>query len=187
MDNKRQFKKDCLKNEEELVRMAKTDDNAFQTLYNYYFPEILGYIYKRVGSKEVTEDLVSVIFIKVFTNLNKYKSNSFRAWLYRIATNSLIDYYRKNSRVSEINIEDVNEPQSIASTPIEDVQKKQDMEMIKDILNSLPQRYKEILHLKFFSELNIEEISKVMDISVGNVSAITNRALKKFHQKSIKI
>jgi len=103
---KKQFKKqDMLENEAQIVEMAKKDDQAFEVLYDFYFPKIYGYIYKRVGSFDVAQDLVSITFIKVFNNLDgyQYKGYSFSAWIYRIATNNLIDYYRKANRKKEIN------------------------------------------------------------------------------------
>jgi len=98
-----------LEHEAELVERAKTDDRAFTILYDYYFPKIYGYIYKRVGNFDLAEDLVSSIFLKVFTNIGAYKEQgySFSAWVYRIATNKLIDHYRKAGQKKVVSLDEV--------------------------------------------------------------------------------
>lgn len=97
-----------IENEAMLVEQAKTDDRAFEKLYNYYFPQIYGFIIKRAGQKELAEDIVSTVFMKVFTHLNDYepKTSSFKSWVYKIATNTLIDHYRKSSVKNEFTVEE---------------------------------------------------------------------------------
>ena len=175
---------DILENEPEIVEQAKKDDQAFEILYHHYFPKIYGYIFKRVGNHETTEDIVSITFVKVFTNLSKYnnKGYTFGAWVYKIATNNLVDHYRKQGRNKEVGIEEANEIKDESLTPEDQVQISQDKESIKVIINKLPKRYQKVLNLKFFAELSITEIAHVMDISENNSRVLTFRALKKFHK-----
>src|ERR1051326_1164607 len=68
---------------------------AFTELYNLYFKKIYRFIYFRVSHKEVAEDLSEDVFVKVFSKLSSLSSDaSFEGWLYQIARNTVIDYYR---------------------------------------------------------------------------------------------
>jgi RNA polymerase sigma-70 factor (ECF subfamily) len=171
-----------LANEAELVEQAKTDDQAFEVLYRHYFPRIYGYLFKRTGNREVTEDLVSETFMKVFCNLKKYEQRnfSFGCWLYRIATNNLIDYYRQAGRRAQVNLEDIQELKDYGATPEEIAGLAQNRELVKKALGKLKGRYQEVLHLKFFAELSNIEIAETLGLSVNNTAVLVHRALKKF-------
>lgn len=177
-----------LANEAELIREAVTDDSAFEVLYEHYFPKIYGYVGRRVGNKETTEDLVSVIFMKVFCNLKKYTpgdhSGSFRAWVYRIATNVIIDHYRKKGRNPDaIDIESISEPGDPSQDPGLNTMLIQDKAIVHSTLSTLPDKYQQILHLKYFAELKNTEIAEALDISANNVGVLLHRALQKFEEK----
>jgi RNA polymerase sigma-70 factor (ECF subfamily) len=85
------------KNEARLVaRATRGDQEAFGQLYEIYLDAIYRYLYHRVSVKEDAEDLTEHVFLKAWENLEGYRPQGvgFRAWLYRIAHNALIDHYR---------------------------------------------------------------------------------------------
>ena len=172
-----------LENEAELVERAKTDDQAFTILYDFYFPKIYGYIYKRVGNFDLAEDLVSATFLKVFTYLGRYNNRgySFSAWVYRIATNNLIDHYRKAGRKKIVPLEQAEHIQDEhVDSPDTAVVRLQDRELVQRALEDVPEKYQKVLHLKFFADQSNEEIAEALEISENNVRVITFRALKSF-------
>lgn len=172
-----------LENENMLVEQAKTDDNAFEALYDFYFPKIYFFVLKRTGQKETAEDIVSATFIKVFTGLKSFKpnnENSFAAWVYRIANNKLTDYYRQHARQVSIDIEEVPEIRDYDQDPYSDLIKNADRIIVKKALLQLPVRDQQILQLKFFAELDNKEIAKIMDTKPNNVGVWLFRALKRF-------
>jgi RNA polymerase sigma-70 factor (ECF subfamily) len=181
-----------LNNELALIEQAKTDDQAFGILYDFYFSRIYYFILKRVGQKEIAEDIVSTIFLKVFTGLKKFQPKneySFSSWLYRIATNNLTDYYRHQGKQKIVNIENIIEPvddrQDLETQVMNDV----DKELVRKILNDLSPRVQEILQLKFYGELSNLEIAVVLKTTPGNAGVLIYRALKKFklsYQKYVK-
>jgi len=179
-----QSKKDILENESEIVEKAKTDDAAFEILYNHYFPKIYGYLFKRTGNHETAEDLVSTTFMKVFCNLKKYefKGFSFGAWLYKIATNNLIDYYRKIGKRKEVDIEQVKEPVDTSAAPEKLAQRSQERQIIQVVLAQLSDRYQKVLNLRYFAEMSNDEISKILEISVNNTRVLVHRSLKHFQK-----
>lgn len=179
------FVKEKLDGEEQIVEMAKTDDRSFEILYNHYFPKIYGYIYKRVGSTEIAEDIVSDTFLKVFCNLKKYnyQGYSFSAWIYRIATNNLVDYYRKSGRSKEIKIDSIQGFSDEENpSPFEKVASVYERSIVRSAISCLSEKDQKVLYLKFFAELDINEIAKTMQISENNARVLVHRAIKKFDQ-----
>ncbi len=179
------YQKSILENEAELVEQAKTDDHAFGVVYDFYFPKIYGYIYKRTGNKEVCEDLVSEIFLKVFTNLHKYKFKgySFSAWLYRIATNHLTDYYRKESKAKNISLDKEDSKIQVADQKYdikEIVDNNYNKEFISYLISKLSVKYQIVINLRYFAQKDYDEIAKIMKISTNNARVLSLRAINKF-------
>ncbi|NCT55014.1 sigma-70 family RNA polymerase sigma factor [Candidatus Falkowbacteria bacterium] len=172
-----------LDNENILVERAKTDDNAFSILYDFYFPRIYGFIFKRVGGKEVAEDIVSAVFMKAFTNLNSFypqREASFSAWLYRIASNQLIDHYRYAGRRPTVALENINEPGDDRQNPQIDFLRQEERSLVERALMSLADKDREILTLKFYAELEPSEIADILKTNANNVGVMAYRALQKF-------
>jgi len=175
--------KNKLENEAELIEKAINDDKAFEVLYDFYFEKIYFYTFKRIGHKETTEDIVSEIFTKIFLNLNKYKSDdkysSFSCWVYKIATNSIIDYYRKH-KIKEVELDKANTIEDKSKNQEEKMLENVDSIKIKNCIKSLPEKYQKIINLKFFGELSNEEIAETLNISKNNAGVLIYRALKSF-------
>lgn len=174
----------ALTNERELVELAKTDEASFVQLYNHYFPKIYGYVAKRTPVRVEAEDITSVVFLKVVTNLKTYtyQDCSFSAWIYKIATNCLIDHYRKVGRNPVSIVEEFPEIKDEKQNPVDDLALKEDAAEVHAALAKLSPNYREILYLKYFGELTNQEIAETMDISPNNAGVILYRALAKFHE-----
>ena len=177
-----------LKDEAALVERAKTEDADFEVLYYHYFPKIYSFVIKRVGNKETAEDIVSDVFLKAFSNLKKYNDRgfSFGAWLYRIATNCLTDHYRHQARHQEVTTEDglANEPGKESSKQA--AEKNSDREAIEKVLVRLPERYSQVVYLRYFAEMEIYEIADVMKVSKAHASVLIHRALESFKHECAK-
>jgi len=174
-----------LENEKELVNLARDDDQAFEQLYNHYFPKIYGYVFKRVGHHETAEDIVSKTFTKVFLNLKDYehKGFTFGAWVYKIATNNLIDHYRSSSKKKDVvDIENIAEPEAPGMGIDEQVDQHQKSDHVRQLLKELPEKDQQIVSLKYFAEMSGVEIAGVLEITENNARVKLSRALNKFHQ-----
>ncbi len=168
--------------EHALVERAKNDEQAFRELYERYFNEVYGFIAKRVGGRETAEDLTSELFIKIFTKLSSYEPRdcSFRAWLYRVAHNILIDHYRKASVRRETTVEEFPEIRDENQDVNEEIMRRHDAATVRSVLDQLPERYGQVLELKFFAEMDHAEIAGVMNVTVNNVGVMVFRALRAF-------
>lgn len=171
--------------EVELIKRAKTDNNAFNMLYEHYFPKIYSFVIKRTGERESAEDIVSLTFTQAFVHLEKYECRSctFGAWLYKIATNKLIDHYRKQSGKTTIPIEDyaeIEEEKNSDNSVKNNVDLGLQAKKVRLILKKMPSKYQKVISLKFFSELSNAEIAQAMDVSLNNAYVLLFRALKNF-------
>lgn len=167
--------------EAQLVEKAKTDDGAFGQLYEKYLPLIYGYVHRRVGNQDDAEEITSQIFLKVVEHLRSFKGTTFKAWIYRIATNTIIDYYRTFKPTEDI--EELHEvlPEK-ALNPHDELAKGQDRAHVMKVLSKLPEKHQQILHLKFFADLETAEIAASLNCTENNVGVMLHRAMAQFEQ-----
>lgn len=166
--------------ERKLVEQAQKSLHAFSELYDYYLPRIYRYSLNRVGNVEIAEDLTSKTFLKAMKNLGGFKYTvSFSAWLYRIAHNTIIDFYRTNRKYS-ISVEAIENFLSSDKRTEEAAEKAELSKKILEILKKLPAPYQEILSLRFFEEKNNSEIAEILDCSTNNVAVKMHRALNSY-------
>lgn len=166
------------------IRQIKLKSNqvaANELIYKYY-KEIYAYIYKQTLNKELSMDLTQEIFINMLQSINNYDEGkaAFRTWLYKIATNKLMDYYRskqyKNSNiVASIDDYDLHDTEDFTIT----IENKQEAETIINIVNRLDASSQIILRLKIFAQYTFSEISDVLNISESTVKTKYYSIIKK--------
>jgi len=157
-----------------LEKARQLDETALATLAKEYYPIIFRYFYYRTKTKEDAEDLTSEVFVRVVSTI-KTQKGYFTAWLFRIAKNLLIDYYRKSEKSKETSL------QQIDSESIPDSHKYESETLrpkeIKKLLRFLTDEQKEVITLKFLENYSNEEVAKIMNKSIGAVKALQFRAL----------
>ena len=172
--------------EKELVQKAKKDPEAFVELYNFYFPKIFRFAAYRVSSLEDTEDVVADIFEKALKHLANFRwreNANFGSWLFQIARNTIIDYYKKNSRGHLVNLADLPEIASHEILPSDAVKRKEGFQELQKLVNTLPARQAEIVALRFFGERRNKEIAQIFKISEKTVASNLCRALRTLHRR----
>ena len=166
-----------------VAALAVKDNDAFIELYNRFFPLVYGMIFARIKNVTATDDIVSEIFMKVALNLDKYdRKFAFSTWLFAIARNTLVDYFRRQNR----NREDRNAFfEYLAPSSEQPEEKLLSDEIIESLLRAmgkLSQRQRKILELKYWAELANVEIAEVMNLSASNVGYIHYQAIKKLRE-----
>ncbi len=168
--------------EQNLVRDAQKSLGAFNKLYEYYLPIMFRYIVNRVANKDIAEDLTSQTFLKALKKLNSFdNSRSFGAWLYTIAHNNIIDFYRK-SKEYQINVEVLQNFLSSDDSPEKKAEKAELTKNVIEVLKQLPPAYQEVLTLRFLEEKGNEEIAEILGCTTNNVNVKIHRALKCFEK-----
>ena len=168
-----------LPDEARLVHQAKSGDSeAFARLYDAYVERVYRYILFRVSEDVTTEDLVSQVFLKAWQNLDRYKigSSPFIAWLYTIARNLVIDYYRAKKEM--LPLEDARALPSDMQSPHEEVEMRFDLQAMRDGLQSLTGDQQQVLILKYIAGLPNENIAKIMNKQEGTIRGLQMRALQ---------
>ena len=172
----------------EMAKKAINDDEAFIELYNHFFTIVYKDILFKTQSKEISDELINIIFLKIFNNLEIFDETkaSFYTWIMSITRNEILMYFRSNKKTIENEVpfeedfeifgENFNEPE-------EKVLQEEESFKLKAAIQRLNEREQKILTLKYWLDFSNSEIAKTFDITAENVRVILNRArekLKKF-------
>lgn len=155
-------------------------NQVYGEIYRDYFPRIYNYVFYRVNNYHDADDLSSEIFVKLFANLDRYHSEKapLPVWIFRIARNTVIDYYRRNLRLSApLNtISETSDPQP---GPDERAISQEIQQHLRVALSSLSHREREIIALKFWSGFSNREIAEVIGISESYTGVTLFRAMRR--------
>ncbi len=169
----------------ELVNKAKKDINAFEELYNKYFPMINRFVYHKVSDEETRRDIVSNTFMKAMKNLYKFKylyKGAFSGWIYRIAMNEVTDFYRKSGRSRKL---DREVKHNIADPLGEDIHI--DYSNLKVGISRLSEKDQNIIILKYFEKKSNKELAEIFNKKEGAVKVQLHRAMKKLKKIMINL
>lgn len=166
-----------------IVESAKTDSQAFATLYDFYFPKVYAFVMSRVGSREAVEDIVSDIFLRVLENIRSYeeRGHGFTAWLFTVARNVIFDFYGSGRKRELLPLDEgaqIRDEGELAQ-PGKLAEQSELKEKVKTVMDGLPERELCILQMKFFAGLQNREIALAMNLTESNVGIILYRVLRK--------
>ena len=172
------------KTDEELVALTIENQDFFSCLVNRYTEKLTRYIMRiSASTSEDAEDLLQEIFVKAYRYLNDFdQSLKFSSWIYRIAHNQVISQWRKTkSRPQVIKFEaDEDFLKFIANDEdlALDTERKFEGEEVRELINALDEKYREVLVLKFIEGKDYKEISDILQKPLGTVATLINRAKK---------
>lgn len=169
-----------LEDEKLRIKEAKRGNKeAFGLLYDHYLPKIYRFIFLKVTNKKETEDLVHEVFLSAWQNVHNYRHEGFpfSSWLYQIAKNAVIDFYRTDKKNIQIEMVD-EELLGFKNQDPENLDTALELEKVRKIISSLKPDYQDVLIMKFIEDLSHEEIASAMDKSEGAVRLIQHRAIK---------
>lgn len=179
-----------LSEEQIFIQAAKHDNQSFIKLYDRYYSKIFGYIFRRTLDFELSKDITSETFLKAYVNIGtfEWRNLPFSAWLFRIATNEMNMAARKK-RYRHQSLEILNEhqkqiadPQSLDSEKkLVEIQMKQHEEFIQIQLKLklLPNKYQEVIALRYFEGKSIKEIAQIINKPDGTIKSLISRGLEK--------
>ena len=164
--------------EESLVRRAQQQDQqAFAQLYEEHFDKIYRYVALRMGDRVEAEDITQQVFLKALRSIStfRWKGIPFSAWLFRIAHNQVVDYLRKKTKQATVPIDDSaissgNDPQLL-------IEQKLSIEQLISATRRLTEAQREVISLRFTSELPISQVAGIMGKSQGAVKALQHSAI----------
>ena len=164
-----------------LIRFSQRGDrDAFACLYDTYIERIQHYIYYRVNDRDVAEDLTSLVFLRVWENLGTFKigQTPFMGWVYRIAHNAVIDYYR--TRKPFVPIDDVDPRDLSHSDRVdESIDLTHLSQKLVTAMDGLTATQREVLILRFIWGLTTTDIARRLHKGQGAIRALQMRGLRK--------
>lgn len=171
-----------------LVKRAleESDQRAYAELMTRYRDSVYFMLLKMVNNRDDAEDLTIEAFGKAFRNIKQYTPDyAFSTWLFKIATNNCIDFIRRKKKQtlsidSGFDNGDGNEVtidiRAEAPDPEENMIKKQKGVAMREVVDRLKPRYKNLIELRYYKELSYEEIADELDLPLGTVKAQLFRA-----------
>lgn len=151
-----------------------------EKIYHDYHGKVYGYICSKINNAQAAEDLAANVFVKIYEKLDSFDEGkaSLSTWIYTITRNTLTDYYRTR-RV----FEEVPETLDDGSSVEEDVCNAETLDALASALESLDERERDIIILRFYKGKTLTEIAEQMGISYAYVKVLQNKAfgaMKKF-------
>ena len=169
-----------LESEDKLIKQAqKGGAEYFGQLYDHYMPKIYRYILFKVSSRQETEDLTHEVFVSAWEKLGGYRSKGFpfSSWLYNIARNKVIDYYR--TKKSHLSLENLDPDFfKVVGAVEKNIDVALDFSQVKTAMNQLSDDSQDVLIMKFVDDLSHREIAEAMDKSEGAVRLMQHRAIQ---------
>ena len=164
-----------------LVTAARDGNSqAFGQLYDFFAPRIYKFISFKVQEREQAEDILQDTFVKAWRGLASLRLEelNFSAWLYRIARNTVNDYYRKLYRSPRLVELDQAVEMTTGESPAAAAMTRSELEQVQKASGRLPAHYRQVLELRFVQEFSVTETAEVLGKSPVAVRLIQHRALK---------
>ncbi|MFA5086371.1 MAG: RNA polymerase sigma factor [Candidatus Paceibacterota bacterium] len=162
-----------------VLRAQEKDKEAFSELFDLYYDRILNYVWRRTLDPDSSKDILSNVFLKVLKSLDSFEWRggpfSFTAWIFRIASNEVNQYFRQSRYYSELSFDPGDDNKAV-----EEIEMKMDKDKHLLVLNKairqLKPVYQEIINLRYFEELSYTEISEIMKKNESTVRVYCQRA-----------
>ncbi len=164
--------------EHDLIRRAQAyDPEAFGEIYERYYNGVYRYIFYRVGEPGLAEDLTMEVFVKSMEAIDSFSFRGvpFSAWLYRIASNLVVDHFRRQPAKTAISLEEKLVSSIEAPTKFLDSEFTHDA--LRRALSELTDDQQQVVILKFVDGLSNLEVARILGKTEGAVKSLQHRAL----------
>ncbi|MEM9686461.1 MAG: RNA polymerase sigma factor [Bacteroidota bacterium] len=165
------------------LKEKKTQEQAFGTLVSQYKERLYWHIRRIVLNHDDTDDVLQNTFIKIYRSIDGFKGESaLYSWMYRIATNEALSFLKSKARKYSITSEELQH--KMVEDLTADVYFEGDEIQLKlqKAIATLPEKQRLVFNMKYFENMKYEDISKIIDTSVGALKASYHHAVKKIEQ-----
>jgi RNA polymerase sigma-70 factor (ECF subfamily) len=167
--------------EDEMIRRAKKDPDAFGELYELFFKQIYRYVYGQVRDHSETQDIVSETFFKALRSINSYTPTGkpFIVWLYRIAKNTTIDHFRRSNREIDVTWVEL----SATEKQLEQVENRY---WLDQAMQHLTEDQQKVIRLHYLEDMKFKDIAEATNRTEGAVKAMALRAVGRLRLVMVK-
>lgn len=171
-----------MREEYELIRAAQQNPRRFGVIYERYYEQMFLFIFKRVGNEDETADLCSQVFLKAMTNLKRYRFQGvpFSAWLYRIASNEVNQFFRNSKKQRMVSLESLSLKDMIEEA--EGIPTEANVQRMVTALDSLSLEEIQLIEMRFFEKIPFKEIAVIFNLTETNAKVKVHRLLKKLNK-----
>lgn len=176
---RRTVSSDDIQDEWSSIQAAQADPAAFRPLYDRYFEPIYQFIFNRTQNEELCADICSQVFLKAMQRLGDYtfRGVPFSAWLYRIASNEVAQWYRQTKKLRVVSVEETNLVSMFEEALDDDLEKYRPY--LISALDELKEADLEIVEMRFFEQRPFKEIAEMLNITESNAKVRTYRVLER--------
>ncbi len=173
-----------MREEQTLIDKAQEGDrDAFGELYDRYVSKIYRFVFLRVGTRGEAEDITSQVFMHAWENITRYEHKGFplSSWLYRMASNAVIDHYRTAKHAVDID----SIPEDLFADVSDDgerIDSVRESELLRRAIARLEADQQSVILMKFVNDATNKEISQALGKTEGAVRVIQHRAIKQLKQ-----
>lgn len=174
--------KSILFSEDFLRRAKQREPSAWASIYEEFSSKIYRYVFFKVGNRHVAEDITEMVFLRGLESIDKYEWRGlpFSSWLFRIAHNLVIDQKRKGIEDKELPLEEA------FLSPEVDLESRAEknlaLEQVVKAMKNLTGLQREVIELRFGSELSTAEIARILGKNEGAIKALQHSAILKLRE-----
>jgi RNA polymerase sigma-70 factor (ECF subfamily) len=154
---------------------------ALRDIYEAYFARVYRFVFYRVSHRETAEDITEETFIKAFSGLKSLeKAQAFEGWLFQIARNLIIDYYRKKKQL--VPLDAVENTLEYETNVVEIINLQIEQSILIKLLKELNDEQQTVIKMKFLEELDNSTIAQILNKTEGAIRVIQHRAISKLKE-----
>ncbi|MBN2019485.1 MAG: RNA polymerase sigma factor [Sedimentisphaerales bacterium] len=161
-----------------IIGCRNGDQASFSQLIDIYGKRCFGYFYRLTGNKETSEDLLSELFVKLVEKIGSYRGGSFDGWIFTMASNIFHDHLRFKQRQTHL-LDEHRRRLEFGPKVVDD---RPDNDELQIALGQLDEDVRELVMLRFFSQLSFKEISQIRSEPIGTVLSKVHRGLKRLRE-----
>lgn len=152
----------------------ETSERTMEKIYMEYRSKVQRYVRTKISNPQDAEDVCSSVFFKVQRGLTLYDDSraSLSTWIYSIARNAVVDFYRRSRQTVQLDEEIV-----CTEDGFEDIYNEETLDLLASALESLSSRESDVIILHYYSGKSLKEIADLMQMSYSNMKALHKKAL----------
>ncbi|MBL8046351.1 MAG: sigma-70 family RNA polymerase sigma factor [Anaerolineales bacterium] len=166
-----------------ITRAQRGDVDSIGQLYDQHQNAVFRYLWARLGERPQAEDLTGEVFLHMLDALPNYRATApFRAWLYRIARNLLIDHYRKHNHAQRVPLETAEAQPAPETDVLNLAERRITLNRLQAALNQLDETQREVVTLRFLAGLSLQETAAALEKTEAAIKALQHRGLAALRQ-----
>lgn len=177
------------KSDSEFIRIAQAGDRrALQSLAQMHSEPLLRCAVTLARDRQLAEDIVQETLFEAWRSIGRFDGRCrFSTWLYGILRHRYLKSIRRLSRVElgGVSVDEIRSPPQSDDDPSRESQKSEDAMQIRKAVTDLPEEHRQVIELRFFADLSLDDIAAALDVPLGTVKSRLHNGLEKLRQQKI--